>query len=683
MAEQKYSCQSCPRDDLSLTANGRVRSHAANGKRASAENPHCPGGSDWPLESTSFHRHNFEYMDDGNGHSGSFCVLDDCGLAEPENPGDVSDPRPTETEVREANAVIDSPGEVPADLWSVAEKVLQRAAKYGTRPDFPQPNPHRAPLPRGRLEEIAEQQATYPEGWGQPPVETGEGSSVTSQPSSTETIGAPTTVPSSSPTTTANVPSVTAQSSKETSSGASETATSSTPTASGTGSPASEATAFLNGPVGGPAASNAVPRDRWGRYLLPHPDTGRTQPWTRATTMASSVADTFALSMWSQRMVAKGLTMRDDLYALASTFDVAADKDDMNTVCDQAKAAAGDKVAANLGTAMHSFTARIDQGEKPNIPPKLRADVEAYSAVLRVIGLEIVPHLIERRTCITALKEDVAGTFDRVYRVVRDLEVKVPWSKTSVRLKAGEYVIGDLKTGRDLSYGWGEIAIQEALYAHGINDHGVWDPKAKEWQDPHTLEDVNVRLNVRLDVGVVVHLPIQKTEGNPACTVFAVDIAQGWEATELCVSVRRWRKEKKLATALEVVDTVPASALRPGPPPDQDELDRRSGATADRNDRIDANTGPRTASQAHVSPTAAQVASHPSVAAGRAVQAPSQPVVRQPTWEERAGSVSTKADASAIFQEMKKDYQKIGANRVNEVVKIMQKRLASLIENAG
>lgn len=602
----KYSCQNCERNDLSLTANGRVRSHAADGRRAGPTNPACGGGSDWPLESTGFHTHIFAYMDDDNGHEGSYCTADGCTMVEPE---------------------VAPPG-VSADLPT----------------DFPQPNPHRAPLPRGEI------------------AQTGEGSSVTeSQPSSAETTGDPSTDPSSSPVTTASAPSAATASSKATSSEPSEAATSSTATASKPGSPGSSATDFLNGPVGGPAASNAVPRDRWGRYLLPHPDTGHTQPWTRATTLAGSVADTFALSMWSQRMVAKGLTMRDDLYALASTFDVAADKDDMNTVCDQAKSAAGDKVAANLGTAMHSFTARIDQGEKPNIPPKLRADVEAYSAVLRVIGLEIVPNMIERRTCITALKEDVAGTFDRVYRVMRDLEIKVPWSKVRIQLKAGEYVIGDLKTGRDLSYGWGEIAIQEALYAHGINDHGVWDPKAKEWEEPHTLEDVNVRLNVRLDVGVVVHLPIQKTEGNPACTVFAVNIGDGWEATELCVSVRQWRKRKQLATALEVVAEIPVR--RPAPP-----------------------EKPQKAAQAHVSPTAAQVANHPSVlgeAAASPRPATSQAVVRPPTWEERGAAISTKADASAIFQEMRKEAQKIGMNRINAVVAIMQKRLAGLVENAG
>lgn len=46
----KAACRRCPRTDLSLTANGRVRSHAANGKRPGPENPNCPGGSDLPRD---------------------------------------------------------------------------------------------------------------------------------------------------------------------------------------------------------------------------------------------------------------------------------------------------------------------------------------------------------------------------------------------------------------------------------------------------------------------------------------------------------------------------------------------------------------------------------------------------------------------------------------------------------
>jgi hypothetical protein len=423
------------------------------------------------------------------------------------------------------------------------------------------------------------------------------------------------------------------------------------------------ATAFVNSK---PPASNDVPRDRWGRYLLPHPDTGQTQPWSRATTIAKSVADTFALSMWQQRMAVKGLTMRPDLYALACGYDVSADKDDLNAVCEQSRAAAGDKVAANLGTAMHAFTAAVDQGQKPNIPPTMRSDVDAYSAALQAYGLEIVPQMIEKRVVTTASSEGIAGTFDRVYRATRDVDLKMA-DKRVLHLKAGEHVIGDLKTGRDLSYGWGEIAIQEAIYAHAINEHGIWDPEGKEWDllplGASEGTDGPMPSTVREDVGIVVHLPIQKKAGAPACVLYAVDLEQGWQALELCMKVRKWRKAKQLAAPLEIVDQPTAV---PAPVEVTEQQAPSSGF-----DR----------------PTAAQLADYPSVT-GQAVVQPAlaidtPPAPRKPTWEERADRISTRAEASALYQEMRPQVQKIGQTRFNTVIKRMQDHLASLEEKAG
>jgi hypothetical protein len=57
--------------------------------------------------------------------------------------------------------------------------------------------------------------------------------------------------------------------------------------------------------------------DRYGRYKLVDPATGEVRPYTRATTFAKSISDTFTLSLWSQRMVAKGLAMRPDLVGAA------------------------------------------------------------------------------------------------------------------------------------------------------------------------------------------------------------------------------------------------------------------------------------------------------------------------------------------------------------------------------
>jgi hypothetical protein len=45
----RNGCRECPRTDLPLTANGRLRSHTANGQPRTPANPNCGGGSGLPV----------------------------------------------------------------------------------------------------------------------------------------------------------------------------------------------------------------------------------------------------------------------------------------------------------------------------------------------------------------------------------------------------------------------------------------------------------------------------------------------------------------------------------------------------------------------------------------------------------------------------------------------------------
>jgi hypothetical protein len=57
--------------------------------------------------------------------------------------------------------------------------------------------------------------------------------------------------------------------------------------------------------------------DHLKRYLLPDPVTGgKDVPWTRVSTYAKSISDMYGLTQWEKRMVAKGVGLRSDLYAL-------------------------------------------------------------------------------------------------------------------------------------------------------------------------------------------------------------------------------------------------------------------------------------------------------------------------------------------------------------------------------
>lgn len=269
-------------------------------------------------------------------------------------------------------------------------------------------------------------------------------------------------------------------------------------------------------------AANPEPkRDRWGRYLLPHPTTGKQQAWTRATTFASSIADTFALTKWQCRMTALGFGQRPDLLAQVQGITDPDDPDvkqRLGRLCDDAQEHAGSRSAANLGTALHTFAEHVDTGRRSidETPEQWRPHIVAYRTAMDQAGLVCVPEHVERIVCVPDL--GVVGTLDRIIGTR----------------------IGDLKTGRDLSYAWGEIAIQLALYAHA---EWMWDWQADGWAPMPQVD---------AERALIMHLPAVAPD--PTCTLYEVDIATAWDvAVPLAAGVRDWRKRKGLAKQLATV----------------------------------------------------------------------------------------------------------------------------------
>lgn len=258
-------------------------------------------------------------------------------------------------------------------------------------------------------------------------------------------------------------------------------------------------------------------RDRYGRYLLPDPDNSRKElPWTRATTFAKSISDTFGLTKWELRMAVKGVASRSDLYALAAATPIE-DKGKLDRIAADAKEVAAASSGANLGSALHGFTERLDRGEQVDVPAPWAADVNAYHAALNAAGVRILPHLIERIVVVPELK--VAGTLDRI---------------VTLDDPGRPALIADVKTGKDLSYGWLEISIQLALYAHAT---AMWNDHAQAYE---TMPHVDV------DQAIVMHLPAGKAQ----CDLYSVNIAAGWEAAQVCHAVRQWRNRRDLAEPL-------------------------------------------------------------------------------------------------------------------------------------
>lgn len=265
-------------------------------------------------------------------------------------------------------------------------------------------------------------------------------------------------------------------------------------------------------------AEERVKRDQWKRYLLPDPDTGEEVPWTRVSTIKSLTSDQYGLNQWFQRQAVRGVAMRPDLLALASSVadmpdDDKGAKDTLRNVVKQAQAAAGSGKGANLGTALHHATERLDRGERLQdirMPKPYDADLYAYDQVTRANGLITAPSHIERIVVIPSLR--IAGTFDRL----------TFWR--------GTRKVNDVKTGQDAAeFGTMELAIQEALYSRG---YALWNLDTEQYEQMPEVDQ---------ELGILTHLPA----GRGVCELYWVDLTRGWELAQRAAQVHHDQKEAR------------------------------------------------------------------------------------------------------------------------------------------
>lgn len=276
----------------------------------------------------------------------------------------------------------------------------------------------------------------------------------------------------------------------------------------------------VSAPAPDPFASAAAPPklDRWNRYVLPDPITGEERAWTRATTVAKALSDEYHLTQWKLRMVAKGMSQRPDLIAGAAAADLDEDKGTLNKIAEQAMDRAGSGTGANLGTALHSFTHRLDRGEAMSslgAPAPLDKDLAAYVAALGAHRLRIRPEWIERIVVVPEL--GIAGTLDRI--------VEQPTSYAA----AAPLTVLDLKSQKTMDFGGLEIAIQQAIYTRATH---VWDPATRTYQPMPPVDQ---------DRALVLHLPVGQARGQ----VYGVNLIEGWAAVQLAMQVRAARTAGK------------------------------------------------------------------------------------------------------------------------------------------
>lgn len=234
-------------------------------------------------------------------------------------------------------------------------------------------------------------------------------------------------------------------------------------------------------------------------------------PYTRASSLASYIANFKALHTWQMRRLTKGLALRPDLMAMAAAlprFENDSKKDRLTNVrldeiLEQAIEYGQVHEQANWGTAIHSFT--DPHGDRSHIPAEMKADVESFATTVERLGIKILDTEI---FCANDRLKG-AGTVDHVLYVPG-------YGK----------ILGDKKTGdlKPLEY-----AVQFATYRFG--ERYNWETDERTPWD----EDLNA------DFAFVIDIPA----GKGKTEFHLLDLRYGLEMAEIAGRVRDGHKASK------------------------------------------------------------------------------------------------------------------------------------------
>ena len=273
-------------------------------------------------------------------------------------------------------------------------------------------------------------------------------------------------------------------------------------------------------------------RDRWGRPLIIPADGGKAIAYGRFSSHGSVLEDKFALEKWKIRTSAIGLTKRSDLFAQLAACPPE-DSKRIDEIMSQALEAGGGSVGANLGTALHEFTQRVDLGEitLDEISEPWRSDVEAYLSALEAHNLTVIRELIE----VNLVNDELllAGTADRFYHSTRGV------------------ICADIKTGKQISKNPLAYAVQLASYANSM------------LYDIETGTRKPIADDLELRTGYIIHIPANKGR----CDIYEVDLMEAMAAARLASTVKRWQKRDDLVRNIAPVKAPRKKAEKPSEAP--------------------------------------------------------------------------------------------------------------------
>jgi hypothetical protein len=264
-------------------------------------------------------------------------------------------------------------------------------------------------------------------------------------------------------------------------------------------------------------------RDQWGRYLVVPPNGGKPVGYTRATTVAKTLDSGGGLANWKAAMCAIGIIRQRGQRAqwealMAETngdpwYGSAESKAATKELVEHCADIGGANDRRDVGSALHAITAVVDSGRTPaHLTEETARDIATYTTTRDEAGVSVLSDYIE--TTVVLDGWEVAGTFDRL-AILPDFDLPL---------------IADLKTGGDLDYSWGPIAVQlasysraNAVYVQGSAKNGSEDQRLPM---PAVCQTHGLVFWLR-DNQMSMHL---------------IDLEAGWDAFEHSMWTRGWRK---------------------------------------------------------------------------------------------------------------------------------------------
>lgn len=274
---------------------------------------------------------------------------------------------------------------------------------------------------------------------------------------------------------------------------------------------------------------------RTDRPLLIPAKGGERVPYTRMSTLADFVTNDHGLNIWQRRLLALGLSQREDVCGMLaclpplndamrdkSTLSKAEQEQDKDTkkkidnYIEMALETAGQHYKANHGTGIHGF---VENGCACRAPERMKPDVQSALDLFKTQGIEVLASEVFVANDILM----AAGSFDHLVRVP-DLGI----------------VVLDVKTGQVQGK-----AMQFAIQVGGYSKGEVYD-----WRDDSRapLESLTGGEKVNRAVGLVCHVPL----GGARTQLYKLNLRRGQQAAVLATQVRTARSLSDFAEPFEV-----------------------------------------------------------------------------------------------------------------------------------